>query len=301
MNRLSRVLDYPVLSKEFRQRMRLARTPWIIFLYLGVTGALIFAYMFLIAGRRGAFNPEEARTLFVGLSVIQLAMLAFVVPGLTAGVISGERERQTLSVLLTMPLSSTGIIVSTWIASLAFMTLLILASLPLYAAVFLFGGVSPGEMVRTFVHLFITMCFLGSLGVFFSSLIKRTGVAMVTTYGTVALIGVGIPVLLFFILEFSRLMTAGANSPPHPPLVFELLSGLHPVLTQLNIFFGDMMDFSRGWRINIYWMYVVTYTVLSVLLLAAAVYFLSPVRWKRWRLRPMGKPAGNAPGDPEGK
>jgi len=297
MNRWSQIRDYPVLNKEFRQRMRLARTPWVIFLYLGVTGALIFTYMFLITEPHGGFHPDETRILFIGLSVIQLAILAFIVPGLTAGTISGERERQTLSVLLTMPLSSGGIILSKWVASLAFVILLIIASLPLYAAVFLFGGVSPGEIVRTFFHLLVTVCFLGSLGVFFSSLIRRTGVAMVTTYGTVAAIVLGIPVALFFIAQFYERFVG--QSLPHPPLVFELLSALHPFLTQLSVYYGDMVGLGQDWRINIYWMYVAVYTLLTALFLAVAAYFLSPVRWKRWRLHRTESPMGKADGDPE--
>src|SRR5690606_21214335 len=95
--------------------------------------------------------------------------------------------------------STRGIILSKWVASLAFVILLIVASLPLYASVFLFGGVSPEEILYTFVHLLVTVCFLGALGIFFSTLVRRTGAAMVTTYGTVALILVGIPVALFFI------------------------------------------------------------------------------------------------------
>ena len=44
MNRWSRVWDDPVLNKEFRQRMRFARTPWIC-LYWAM-GFLIFTICF---------------------------------------------------------------------------------------------------------------------------------------------------------------------------------------------------------------------------------------------------------------
>jgi ABC-type transport system involved in multi-copper enzyme maturation permease subunit len=287
MNRRLPIWDHPVLNKEFRQRMRIARTPWIIFLYLGIAGTLIFAYMFLIAHPAGVFHPEGSRFLFIGLSIIQLVLLAFVVPGLTAGVISGERERQTLSVLLTMPLSSGGIILSKWIAALAFVILLILSSLPLYASVFLFGGVSPAEILYTIVHLLVTVCFWGALGVFFSTLIRRTGVAMVTTYCTVAMIMVFLPVALYFINQFYERFV---DRPPSPsPLVVELLPGLHPVMTQLSVFYGEMAGMDG--RIDIYWMYVAVYAVLSAVLLIAASHLLSPVRRKK---------KSSSPGSPEG-
>ena len=280
MNRWSRVWDDPVLNKEFRQRMRFARTPWILFLYLGAMGLLIFTYMLILQEKKDFLDPEMNRMLLMGLALIQLLVLSFVVPGLTAGTISGERERQTLSVLLTMPLSSGGIILSKWCASLAFVFLLIIASLPLYTAVFLFGGISPGELLYTFLHLLVTVCFLGGRGIFFSSLIRRTGVAMVTTYGAVALILVGIPVALFLIaLFYDRFLDTSLQDIPLP---IELLSGLHPVITQLAVFYGHQMGLDQQWRIDIYWLYVSAYALLTVGLLVAASYFLSPARWKKW-------------------
>lgn len=279
MNRWSQIRDYPVLNKEFRQRMRLARTPWILLLYLGMMGLLIFSYMFLMEKEK-FFDSGENRLLFMGLAMIHQVILAFIVPGLTAGAISGERERQTLSVLLTLPLSTRGIILSKWVASLAFVILLIVASLPLYASVFLFGGVSPEEILYTFVHLLVTVCFLGALGIFFSTLVRRTGAAMVTTYGTVALILVGIPVALFFIgLFYDRFLDRPLQ---HPPLAFEMLSGLHPVITQLAVFYGEQMGLDQDWRIDVYWMYLVIYAALSVSLLMAASHLLSPIR-RKWR------------------
>lgn len=86
------------------------------------------------------YNPGETRELFMLLSMMQLGMIGFVVPGLTAGVISGERERQTLNILLTTNVSATRLILGKWLASLSFMTFLVFATIPLYAIVFLYGG-----------------------------------------------------------------------------------------------------------------------------------------------------------------
>jgi len=67
-----------------------------------------------------------------------------VVPGLTSGAISGERERQTLDVLLVTPLSPGEIVVSKLLATSAFITLLVVATLPLYILAFSYGG-SPWQ------------------------------------------------------------------------------------------------------------------------------------------------------------
>lgn len=121
--------------------------------------------------------------LFMMLSFVQMALISFVAPGLTAGVISGERERQTLNILLTTQQSSTSIIIGKLVSSLAFLMLIVLATLPLYSLVFLFGGISPQQLLQTFGLFVVTMFILGSMGVFFSTLIRKTMIAMITTYG----------------------------------------------------------------------------------------------------------------------
>src|SRR5690554_6836962 len=104
-----RFWQHPVLGKEFRERMRKRGTFWGLTIYLTVIGLIMLMYFYLVSASSSiAFGVSEQ--LFVGLFIIQLVTMALIVPGVTAGVISGERERQTLSILLTTPLSSTGIV-----------------------------------------------------------------------------------------------------------------------------------------------------------------------------------------------
>ncbi|SEN54839.1 ABC transporter permease [Lihuaxuella thermophila] len=291
MNRLRQLWSNPVLAKEFQWRMRAKKTPWIIFFYLFIMGGIILSFLFLFKKSQNWFDPNESIYLFTGLSLVQLMMLAFVIPGITAGLVSGERERQTLPILLTTTLSSSKIVLSKWVASLSFMVLLIIASLPLYIIVFLFGGISPDHVVKVFGHFFVTMIFLGSMGIFFSSLIKRTGLATVMAYVTVALIGIGLLIALYLILTIHYSLHPPVQSPASAPVIAEILAGLHPGITLIYAMYSDF-DFG-GLKpvINLYDFYLVTYSVLSVLLLIGSVYFLSPVRFKVWKwvFRPKNK------------
>ena len=130
------------------------------------------------------FTPDESFVLFTLLSFIQLGLVLFISPGLTAGVISTEREKQTLPILLTTSQSSFQIISGKLLSSIAFLLLLIFAGLPIYSLVFLFGGISPMDFGLVFLFLFVTLFAIGSLGVMFSTIIRRTIVSMIATYGT---------------------------------------------------------------------------------------------------------------------
>lgn len=283
MKRLRQLWSNPVLAKEFQWRMRAKKTPWMIFFYLFIMGGIILSFLYLFKRGQSWFNPDDSMYLFTGLALVQLLMMAFVVPGITAGLISGERERQTLPLLLTTTLSSSKIVLSKWVASLSFMVLLLIASFPLYIIVFLFGGISPGHVFKVFVHFFVTMVFLGSLGIFYSSLIKRTGLATVMAYVTVALIGIGLLIVFYLIITIHYSLNPPFQSPSPPPVVAEVLAGFHPGATLLYALYSDFDFAGLKPMINLYYFYLITYSILSVLFLVGSVYFLSPVRFKVWK------------------
>ncbi|MWV44394.1 ABC transporter permease subunit [Paenibacillus sp. HJL G12] len=184
---LSRKWINPVLDKEFRLRMRTPRSAISLLAYILVLGliALGFIYITLYLDNQGnqSFNSGAGRMMFYVLSFAQLVLIAFMAPALTAGVISGEREKQTLSMLLTTQQSSSTIILSKLFSSLSFMTLIIVATLPIYSIVFLYGGISLKQLIFIFLFYLFVMLLLGSLGVLFSTIFKRTMVSVIVTYG----------------------------------------------------------------------------------------------------------------------
>jgi ABC-type transport system involved in multi-copper enzyme maturation permease subunit len=135
----------------------------------------------------------DGRGAFISLSFVQLGMVSFIVPSLSAGVISGEREMQTLNLLLTTPQSSLSIILSKLLSSVVFMLLMMVASLPLYTMILLNGGVSPLELVETFLFLIFLIIVYGAFGIFYSTVFKRTVVSFIMSYLTVAVISGIIP------------------------------------------------------------------------------------------------------------
>ncbi|MCS1351817.1 ABC transporter permease [Mechercharimyces sp. CAU 1602] len=280
----NRFLRNPVIEKEFRQRMRRRRTPWLVALYLLITGVISFAFAYLSTPDGQFLRPDESQMLFLVLAVVQLVMMAFVIPGLTAGLISGERERQTLPVLLTTPLSSTSIVMSKLISSLSFMVILLIATVPLYAIMFLFGGTSVFQLIRVIAHLIVSIFFMGCLGIFFSSLIKRSAIATVVTYISVAVIGVGGFIAHRFVTMWMDRSRMNEGKIQEHSLILEWLEGLNPIMSLIETYFNTSMFyvFQGEDQLSGFFIFTSTYSLLGVVLLLFSIYFLSPLRWQRW-------------------
>lgn len=271
----------PVLLKELRQRFRSGKTSWLLALYLLVIGTFVLGFMYLNWRHSpGIFQPNRSRELFIMLSVTQLVLLAFVTPGLTAGVISGERERQTLNVLLTTRLTTWQIIWSKLVSSSAFVVLLVISTLPLYSIVFLYGGIAPGQVLGVFGFYLVTMFLFGCIGVACSSFFKRTGVSTITAYGLAFALSAGTGFLTVFLYEMGRFQHQGNWSPVtwtgFTAGAVQFLQDINPVFVLMRILGerGPETGVSLGLP---YWgIYTVFYLVVGALLLYWSARLLSP-------------------------
>ncbi|KEO81989.1 ABC transporter permease [Tumebacillus flagellatus] len=281
----------PVLVKEFRGRMRTIKTPLLLAIYLLVVGGITFGYMYLRYSNQVFFRPGESKELFLILSVLQLILIGFVAPGLTAGTISGERERQTLNILLTTHLSPTKIVLSKLVSSLAFIGLLVFATLPVYAIVFLYGGISPGQLVGVFVTYLVSMLLFGSLGMFCSAWFKRTGVSTVLAYGLSLFLLGGTAILTLFLSEYiSMYQYRTYGSHVGFPEIF-YFAALNPVMNLVSVFepsvvmLGQSNGTSAAQAIPIQptLYYALVYVPVSALLLFFSVRMVSPVKKKLFR------------------
>ena len=196
--------------KELRGRMRGRRAFVILTVYLVLLGG--FAWMVeLIAERQAAsgFNPAASsaqigQAVFIALLFLETLLVLFLAPAFTAGAISLEREKQTLDLLVTTPISSLAIVLGKLLSALVYVFLLIVASIPLTALVFLFGGVGPDDLVRGYVVLLVTALGLGSVGLFCSTLVRRTQAATIITYFTVLAMTLG----AVFVFVFWQVMVS---------------------------------------------------------------------------------------------
>jgi ABC-type transport system involved in multi-copper enzyme maturation permease subunit len=197
----------------------------VLTVYLGLLGAFGYTWFVLAtlgeqANRSG--SAQIGGQVFSALAFIQLSLVSLFAPALAAGAISGERERQTFDVLLVSRMSALGIVWGKLVASVAFMLLLILAALPLFAAVFLFGGIDFEQFVITQLLTVTTAISIGAVSLFLSAAFGRTLASTVVSYGVAfaGMVGTVVAGLLFTFAMAARGTPSSAVSTDVHPLLF---------------------------------------------------------------------------------
>jgi ABC-type transport system involved in multi-copper enzyme maturation permease subunit len=231
MNAVARAAWNPIVAKEYRSRMRTWRSPLAITVYIVLLGGLGWAVFAAMASTASGFNPgyvpNYGQQLFTFLILFQVALLAFITPALTAGAISGERERQTLDLLFVTPIPPFSIIWGKLLASMSFVVLLLATSVPIFSLVFLFGGIELDQVLEAFAVTGATALMLGVVGIAFSTLFRRTLAATVAAYGAGFVLLAG---TLLFGLLFPTEADPAASMLPAPPAI-TLLSPALPLYT----------------------------------------------------------------------
>ena len=96
----------PILKKELRLGSRSIRLPLSVMFYdivLAIVAVIAILIAALAGSSEGGVDFSGFLYIFQVIGWIQLAITLLIVPILTAGSISGEREKQTLEIMLTTP------------------------------------------------------------------------------------------------------------------------------------------------------------------------------------------------------
>lgn len=183
----------PILRREVQTSLRSWKIFGVISAYVGVL--VFFTIVYIKTSMSGSmysgFDPQSIIYLYALLSGLQFGLILITAPSLTAGSISGERERQTLDLLIVTRMSPFAIVLGKLLSSVGLIMLMIIAAMPVYAILFYFGGVSIGYLFGMTVFMLVTACMVGSMGIFFSAIYKKTMVSMVLVYLVISILVVG--------------------------------------------------------------------------------------------------------------
>jgi ABC-2 type transport system permease protein len=219
MSRVVAAFWNPIVAKEYRSRMRTWRSPLAMMIYILLIAGVGYAIFSGIASTNTGFGGVAAnygQTLFTFLVIFQMVLITFITPALTAGAISSERERQTIDLLFVTRIPPFSILWGKLLASMSFVVLLLLLSLPIFSLVFLFGGIEVDQVLYAFLVTIVAALTLGLMGIAFSTLLRRSLAATVAAY-------VGAFVLLFGTLGYGLILPTeidpNSTKAPAPPAV----------------------------------------------------------------------------------
>ncbi|MBR2855037.1 MAG: ABC transporter permease [Clostridia bacterium] len=196
----------PILSFSAIRRMRTFRTMLIVIAY---EAALLILAMTMLAGflKDELYLPlmQRGPQCYAVLLGAQFVMLVLIAPAMTSGSVAGERERQTLDLLLVTNTGSFRIVVGKILESFALLALLIVGAVPVECLCLMTGGVTLPQILTGTLFLLAVALACSAVGVFCSSLCRSTVVSGVMSY--IFLLLFGIVTALPFVFGYPRRIT----------------------------------------------------------------------------------------------
>lgn len=185
----------PVMVKEFRTR-RFGRAHWLMRL---VAGCAILSLLLALAATGGVADWEP-ETIGGFMVLLQIVLFVLVVPSLTAGLISTERETGGWELLRMTPVSTFKIVLGKLFSVLWTVLLILLATLPGYLVMIFIKPAMWGQVQLVLVCLALTAIYTVFVGAAVGALFRKTTTATMTCYVVLILLFLG-PLLIWLGLD----------------------------------------------------------------------------------------------------
>lgn len=274
-----------VYTKELKQSVRSIKFPVTLGLYcftLAVIG--LFTLVAISASSYPLYNSYTIKQDFIIfysiLFGLEFGLVIFVVPAITGGAISGEKDHGTLDVLIATALGTNRIIIGKLLSSISKLMLYVVSSLPVLALIFTMGGANLGDLCKYIFLVILTAIYIGSFGILMSVIFRKTSTATAITYIWVMFITLG----TIFVTFISNVLSPVAQNVLNPvfllnPVVtlFALLDeqiGLPEVISGY-IRFQDNTDFIMN---NWFSISLVVQTAVTIINISLANYILNPFK-----------------------
>ena len=196
----------PVYKREARVAARSLKLPVLLTVFNAILCLVALLNMYFAVSQVKATATIEYVSfmdMYRFVASIEFALLILIVPSVTASAISGERERQTLELMLTTQMTPGQIVTGKLMSALSTLILLVCSSFPALMLVFVFGGITLPNLVKLVLCYGAAALLAGSLGLFFSAAIRRSVLSTVATYVTLTVLVGGTYLLNHFLYNIS--------------------------------------------------------------------------------------------------
>lgn len=272
-------------EKELKQSVRSIKFPITLGLYcftLAVIG--LFTLVAISTSSYPIYNAYTIKQDFIVfysiLFGLEFGLALFAIPALAGGAISTERDHGTLDLLLSTNLGTFRIIIGKLLSALSKLMLYVFSSLPILALIFTMGGAGLGDLGKYILLIILTSIYIGSFGIFMSTIFKKTSTATAVTYIWVMFITLG----TIFVTFISNVFSAVDNS----SLNFVFL--LNPIVTLFALLdsqvglpevIGNYIRFQNNTDFIMSHWYTISLAVqlvITIINICLANYFLNPFK-----------------------
>ncbi len=284
-------MSNPVYQNELKMSVRTMKMAMLIIGFNGILAALSLMSLYGAVNRSRFFGSVQFASViqtYSTVAFIEFAMFMLLIPAITAGSISGEKERKTLDLLLTSRMTPFSIVLGKLQVSLNLVRILAVSSIPVLSLVFVFGGIRIRDLLFMLAALLISGFFAGSLGILFSTISRKTTTATVFSYGSlIALIFGSYGVMA--LLQYLDTNNIGNFSNGIGKGIYVLI--INPAVTFIAMIYNQVGNedyiaalcsrfapLERGFVIdNWIWVSLTAQIVLSVVLLLVSAWLLNPL------------------------
>ncbi len=212
----------PVYAKELVQIAINRRLAWLKVLYLAALFVVTVICLWQFDGRQGVSRAQNGQLFFMGIAFTDLIAVLLFTPLVTGGCIVGEREANTLGLLLITRLTPWNIVQDKGLSRLSHMLYISALTFPFLAVALLIGGIELYQILAAAAYIVGTVLLCGALAMFFSAL-RRTHVrAISSTY---------VYLFLYFVVgSILAGIAAAVSDAPGPILALNPVYGLAMVV-----------------------------------------------------------------------
>ena len=202
----------PILSFSATRRMRSFKTLLIAAVWLVVMMGVAFMVMGqLFSSGASIQGLRTGVSCYQVLLIVQFVLIILVAPAMTSGAIAGERERQTLELLLVTNTRSFRIVWGKAMESFAMLALLIVCGFPVMCMTMIAGAVTILQILAGELFLLVMAFAAVCVGVLSSALARSTVGSSILSY--VILMSIGLLTALPLLGDAAEEMTKRVYDP----------------------------------------------------------------------------------------
>lgn len=189
----------PVYKNELKMSARSMQIPVLAVIFNSILSVVTLSVLYSIRQgyiRNGSEPYSSMMLLYVVVLTIEVVLLCLFVPSAAGGSIAGERERQTLDILLSSRMSVGEIVMGKLLSCISTAVLLVFTSVPILAVTSMYGGMQLSVLYQSAAYVGFFILFIGSIGVFCSCRFKKTTYASISAYGVIIALTIGTGLLV---------------------------------------------------------------------------------------------------------